>query len=49
MPENRVKEAMNKRLWLIDAQDAQSFYKEHKLNNNKFYSLFNCGRDKIFL
>ena len=39
MPENRVKEAMNKRLWLIDTQDAQSFYKEHKLDNNKFYRL----------
>jgi hypothetical protein len=39
MPENRVKEAINKRLWLIDFQDVQSFYKKHKLNNKKFHKL----------
>lgn len=39
MPENRVKEAMNKRIWLIDSQWKDSFYKAHKLNDRKFYKL----------
>lgn len=39
MPENRVKDAMNKRVWLIDMQKVNSFYKDHKLNDAKFYRL----------
>lgn len=38
-PQNRVKEAINKRIWIVDFQDVNSFYKEHKLNNAKFYRL----------
>ncbi len=39
MPENRVKEAMNKRVWIVDMQKVNSFYKDHKLNDAKFYRL----------
>ena len=39
MPENRVKEAINKRVWLIDMQKVNTFYKAHKLNDAKFYRL----------
>jgi hypothetical protein len=39
MPENRVKDAMNKRVWIIDGQQVRSFYKKHKLNDAKFYRL----------
>jgi hypothetical protein len=38
-PENRVKEAINKRVWIIDNQDVRTFYKEHKLNDKKFHRL----------
>jgi hypothetical protein len=38
-PENRVKDAMNKRVWLVDMQKINSFYKDHKLNDAKFYRL----------
>lgn len=38
-PENRVKEAINKRVWIIDNRDVRSFYKAHKLNDKKFYRL----------
>jgi hypothetical protein len=39
MPENRVKDAMNKRVWIVDMQKVNSFYKDHKLNDAKFYRL----------
>ena len=39
MPENRVKEAINKRIWIIDERDVRAFYKDHKLNDKKFYRL----------
>jgi hypothetical protein len=39
MPENRVKDAMNKRVWIIDMQEVKTFYKAHKLNDAKFYRL----------
>jgi hypothetical protein len=39
MPENRVKDAMNKRVWIIDNQQIKSFYKFHKLNDKKFHRL----------
>ena len=38
-PENRVKEAMNKRVWVIGNRDVLSFYKEHKLNDKKLHRL----------
>jgi hypothetical protein len=38
-PENRVKDAMNKRVWIVDMQKVNSFYKDHKLNDAKFYRL----------
>jgi hypothetical protein len=38
-PENRVKDAINKRVWIIDMQKVNSFYKDHKLNDAKFYRL----------
>jgi hypothetical protein len=38
-PENRVKDAMNKRVWILDMQKVNSFYKDHKLNDAKFYRL----------
>ena len=38
-PENRVKEAINKRVWIIDNQTIKSFYKLHKLNDKKFHRL----------
>lgn len=38
-PENRVKEAINKRIWIIDNRDVRTFYKDHKLNDKKFYRL----------
>jgi len=39
MPENRVKDAINKRVWIVDMQQVNSFYKDHKLNDAKFYRL----------
>jgi hypothetical protein len=39
MPENRVKEAINKRIWIISNRDVRTFYKDHKLNDKKFYRL----------
>jgi hypothetical protein len=39
MPENRVKEAINKRIWIIDNQTIKYFYKQHKLNDKKFHRL----------
>ncbi len=38
-PGNRVKDAINKRIWIIDNRDVRSFYKDHKLNDKKFYRL----------
>jgi len=38
-PENRVKEAINKRVWIIDNQTIKTFYKLHKLNDKKFHRL----------
>lgn len=38
-PENRVKDAMNKRVWIVDMQRVNSFYKAHKLTDAKFYRL----------
>ena len=39
MPENRVKDAINKRVWIFDNQSIQSFYTLHKLNDKKFHRL----------
>jgi hypothetical protein len=39
MPENRVKDAINKRIWIIDQVTINTFYKLHKLNDAKFYRL----------
>ena len=38
MPENRVKEAMNKRIWIIENSDLGVFYKKHKLNDKTLYT-----------
>jgi hypothetical protein len=38
-PENRVIDAMNKRVWIVDMQKVNSFYKAHKLTDAKFYRL----------
>lgn len=47
MPENRVKEAINKRIWVIDMRDINRFYKEYRLNDKKFYRLIQ-GADISF-
>jgi hypothetical protein len=47
MPENRVKEAINKRIWVIDMRDINKFYKEYRLNDKKFYRLIQ-GADISF-